>query len=214
MGMKWPPRTDGPGAGDSIDREDTRLQAELRDALASGDREAVDRAFEAIYRAYARVVAFVAARFLRDDADVVSVTDDVFISFFRHCETGDSVENLRAYLTAAARNRAMDCLRAEGRRSAGVVSDPGGRDGDGVDLLELIPDPDGDVGASARYRDLVSDLASVLEPRTVAVILGHAVYGETFASLGARLGIKASTAKTLYHRGLATFRNKKGESWL
>ncbi len=214
MGMKWPPRADGPGAGDSMDREDRQLLSALRQALASGDKGAIDRAFEAIYRAYARVVAFVAARFLRDDADVVSVTDDVFIAFFRRVAEGVEVDNLRAYLSTAAHRRALDCLRAEGRRSAGVVSPPTGPEGEESDLLSLIPDPDADVGASMRYRELVHELGSVLDPKTVTIILCHAVYGETFSAIGERLSIKASTAKTLYHRGLSTFRKKKGESWL
>ncbi len=214
MGMKWPPRAGTSGAGDSIDCEDRLLLLSLRRALASGDRGEVDRAFEAIYRAYARVVAFVVARFLRDDADVVSVTDDVFIAFFRRCAEGGEVENLRAYLTAAARHRAMDVLRAAGRRTAGVVSPPTDDNGEDLSFLDRIPDPDSDVGASIRYRELVADLTSVLEVRTVTIILRHAVYGETFGAIGERLGIKESTAKTLYHRGLATFRKKKGESWL
>lgn len=141
------------------------------------------------------------------------MTDDVFISFFRRCAEGLETENLLAYLTRAARNRALDCLRAEGRRSAGLVSDPT-QAGEEISLFDLIPDPDGDVEASARYRDLVRDLASVLDAKTVAIIVGHAVYGETFIALGERLGIKASTVKTMYHRGLTTFRNRKGESWL
>ena len=79
------------------DRSDHTLLDTLNHALASGDAGAVDRAFETIYDTYARSVAFVCGRFLTDDTDIRSVTNDVFVSFFQRAPYIEEVESLRAY---------------------------------------------------------------------------------------------------------------------
>ena len=97
------------------DRSDHTLLDTLTHALASGDAGAVDRAFETIYDTYARSVAFVSGRFLTDDTDIRSVTNDVFVSFFQRAPYIE-IESLRAYLTQAARRASLDFLRAKNRR--------------------------------------------------------------------------------------------------
>lgn len=198
--------------------EDKRLLGELVRALDAGDAASLDRAFEAIYRAYVRSVALVCARFLRDDADVQSVTNDVFVAFFRRMEflVPDEIGSLRAYLTASAKNAALDHLRAQGRRE-GVLADTrisdGGAEGE-TDLLSMLPDPDGDVTASVRYTELTRDLCCTVGEEAAEIILSRAVCGESFPAIAARLGKKENTVKTLYHRAIQKFRREKGDRWL
>ena len=197
--------------------EDGRLLREMSRALDSGNAAALDKAFEAIYRTYVRSVALVCARFLRDDADVQSVTNDVFVAFFRRMEFFDENEivSLRAYLTAAARHAALNHLRAQSKREGALVDiciPEGDFDGD-ADLLSMLPDPDGDVTVSVRYAELITDLRRTVGDEAAEIILLHAVCGESFPVISARLGRKENTVKTMYHRAIQKFRREKGDRW-
>ncbi|MBO5511851.1 MAG: sigma-70 family RNA polymerase sigma factor [Clostridia bacterium] len=192
--------------------DDHTLLETLTHALGSGDAGAVDRAFESIYNAYARSVAFVCGRYLSDDTDIRSVTNDVFISFFQRSPYIEEVGSLRAYLMQSARHAALDFLRSKNRRERRLteLTPP---DGD-TDPLTLIPDPDGDIAAHARYRALTDDLRATVGDEAAEIVLSHAVCGESFPAIAARLGLKTGTVKTRYHRAIQRFRKQKGDAWL
>lgn len=192
--------------------DDHTLLETLTHALGTGDAGAVDQAFESIYNAYARSVAFVCGRYLSDDTDIRSVTNDVFISFFQRSPYIEEVESLRAYLMQSARHAALDFLRSKNRRERRLteLTPP---DGD-TDPLTLIPDPDGDIAAHARYRALTDDLRATVGDEAAEIVLSHAVCGESFPAIAARLGLKTGTVKTRYHRAIQRFRKQKGDAWL
>lgn len=195
--------------------DDHALLETLTHALGSGDAGAVDRAFEVIYNTYAKSVAFVCARFLDSDTDVQSVTDDVFVRFFQRAPYLDGMESLRAYLCQAARRAALDHLRARNRRERGLTTLTPLLDGESdTDLLTLIPDPDGDITAHTRYKALTDDLCATVGRESTEIILSHAVCGESFPEIAARLGKKENTVKTAYHRAIKRFRQEKGDRWL
>ncbi len=202
-------------------REDKRLLSALSRALSTGRREDIDHAFEAIWYRHAHTVALICARYLRDDEAIACATDDVFIGFFRAVQREDFhlTVSLHAYLAASARNAALDHLRQTSRRNAHYADPilPANSkiaDTKETDRLSLIPDPDADVGASLRYRELVQDLAEVLNTDAVEIILAHAVWGMSFREIAERLGRRENTVKTVYHRACAAFRRRKGEHWL
>ena len=192
--------------------DDHTLLETLTHALGTGDAGAVDRAFESIYNAYARSVAFVCGRYLSDDTDIRSVTNDVFISFFQRSPYIEEIESLRAYLMQSARHAALDFLRSKDRRERRLteLTPP---DGD-TDPLTLIPDPDGDIAAHARYMALTDDLRATVGDEAAEIVLSHAVCGESFPAIAARLGLKTGTVKTRYHRAIQRFRKQKGDAWL
>ena len=194
------------------DRSEHALLETLTRALGSGDARAVDQAFEVIYNTYAGSVAFVCGRYLTDDTEIRSVTNDVFISFFQRSPYVEEIGSLRAYLMQAARHAALDFLRSKNRREKRLteLTPP---DGD-TDPLTLIPDPDGDVTAHARYRALTDDLRAAVGDEATEIILSHAVCGESFPEIAARLGLKTGTVKTRYHRAIQRFRKQKGDAWL
>ena len=194
------------------DRSDHTLLDTLNHALASGDAGAVDRAFETIYDTYARSVAFVCGRFLTDDTDIRSVTNDVFVSFFQRAPYIEEIESLRAYLTQAARRASLDFLRAKNRRERGLteVTSPD----EDTDPLTLVPDPNEDIPAHARYKAMTADLCATVGKENTEIILSHAVCGESFPAIAARLGLKTGTVKTRYHRAIHQFRKEKGDRWL
>ena len=192
--------------------DDHTLLETLTHALGTGDAGAVDRAFESIYNAYARSVAFVCGRYLEQDADIQSVTNDVFISFFQRSPYVEEIDSLRAYLTQSARRAALDFLRAKNRRERGLTElTPPDED---TDPLTLIPDPDGDITANTRYKALTDDLCATVGRESTEIILSHAVCGESFPEIAARLGLKTGTVKTRYHRAIKRFRKEKGDRWL
>ncbi len=195
-----------PGHGVS-DREDRRLMENLRRAIASGDRGAQDSAFEAIWQRHVATVSLICARYLQDDSDILSATDDVFLRLWRAAPTLTLTVPLRAYLAMLAKHAAIDILRADTRRNA-HLSHPFSEDDS--DPLSDIPDPDVDIGASVRFRELVASLRCVLDARDVQIVLAHAVWGETFGAIAARLSMKENTVKTIYHRALKTYRKQKG----
>ena len=194
------------------DHSDHTLLDALNHALASGDAGAVDRAFEIIYDTYARSVAFVCGRFLTDDTDIRSVTNDVFVSFFQRAPYIEEIESLRAYLTQAARRASLDFLRAKNRRERGLteVTSPD----EDTDPLTLVPDPDEDIPSHARYKAMTADLCATVGKENTEIILSHAVCGESFPEIAARLGLKTGTVKTRYHRAIHQFRKEKGDRWL
>ena len=194
------------------DRSDHTLLDTLNHALASGDAGAVDRAFETIYDTYARSVAFVCGRFLTDDTDIRSVTNDVCVSFFQRAPYIEEIESLRAYLTQAARRASLDFLRAKNRRERGLteVTSPD----EDTDPLTLVPDPDEDIPSHARYKAMTADLCATVGKENTEIILSHAVCGESFPAIAARLGLKTGTVKTRYHRAIHQFRKEKGDRWL
>ena len=192
--------------------DDHTLLETLTHALGSGDAGAVDRAFEVIYNTYARSVAFVCGRYLEQDTDIQSVTNDVFISFFQRSPYVEEIDSLRAYLMQSARRAALDFLRAKNRRERGLTElTPPDED---TDPLTLIPDPDGDVSSHARYRAMVDDLCATVGEENTEIILSHAVCGESFPAIALRLGKKENTVKTAYHRAIKRFRQEKGDRWL
>lgn len=192
--------------------DDHALLETLTHALGSGDAGAVDRAFEVIYNTYARSVAFVCGRYLEQDTDIQSVTNDVFISFFQRSPYVEEIDSLRAYLMQSARRAALDFLRSKNRRERGLTElTPPDED---TDPLTLIPDPDGDVSSHARYRAMVDDLCATVGEENTEIILSHAVCGESFPAIALRLGKKENTVKTAYHRAIKRFRQEKGDRWL
>ena len=193
------------------DRSDHTLLETLTHALGTGAAGAVDRAFETIYNTYAGSVAFTCGRFLTNDTDIRSVTDDVFVSFFQRAPYIE-IESLRAYLCQAARRAALDFLRAKNRRERGLteLTSPD----EDTDPLTLVPDPDGDIPSHARYRAMVDDLCSTVGQESAEIVLSHAVCGESFPAIAARLGKKENTVKTAYHRAIKKFRKEKGDRWL
>ena len=192
--------------------DDHALLETLTHALGSGDAGAVDQAFEVIYNTYAKSVAFVCGRYLEQDTDIQSVTNDVFVSFFQRVPYLEEIDSLRAYLMQSARRAALDFLRAKNRRERGLTElTPPDED---TDPLILIPDPDGDVSSHARYKAMTADLCATVGQESAEIVLSHAVCGESFPEIALRLGKKENTVKTAYHRAIKRFRKEKGDRWL
>lgn len=192
------------------ERQDKRALVRLLRAIERGDTDEINQAFETIYNTYVRLVAFVCGKYLSDDGDIKSVTNDVFVHFFNHLHhLSPQGPGLKYYLTVSAKNASLNYIRDQKRHTDALIFSD-----DDADTLLDIPDADGeDLGASLRYKELVRDLSSCMDKTSLDIVLRHAVMGETFPVIGSILHLKTSTVKTMYHRALAAFRREKGAHW-
>ncbi len=193
------------------EHNDQRALGRLLRAVERGQADEINTAFESIYNTYVRLVAFVCGKYLSDDDDVKEVTNDVFVQFFNHLDSIDpNGQGLKYYLTVSAKNAALNHLRDQRRHKEALLATE-----DEAEAFLSVPDPDGeDMGASVRYRELVSDLSACMDKTALDIVLRHAVMGETFPAIAKDLGIKPATVKTVYHRALAAFRREKGTHWI
>lgn len=193
------------------EQQDSRALRRLLRAVERGQTDEINEAFEEIYNAYARLVAFVCGKYLSNDDDIRLVTNDVFVHFFNHLDSLDPNGcGLKYYLTVSAKNAALNHLRDQRKHLAALTATE-----EEAEALLSVPDPQsGDPGASVRYMELVRDLAACMDATALDIVLRHAVMGETFPTIGAALGMKPATAKTIYHRALAAFRREKGTHWI
>ncbi len=193
------------------ERQDKRVLERLLRAVERGRTDEINEAFEDIYNTYVRLVAFVCGKYLSDDSDIRSVTNDVFVQFFNHLSGLDpDGHGLKYYLTVSAKHAALNYLRDQRRHRDALLASK-----DEAAAFLSVPDPDGeDMGESIRYRELVRDLGSCMDKTALDIVLRHAVMGETFPAIASALGIKPATVKTIYHRALAAFRREKGTHWI
>ncbi|HXG25306.1 MAG TPA: sigma-70 family RNA polymerase sigma factor [Candidatus Binatia bacterium] len=135
---------------DSGDLDDARLVARIADGE--------EAAFVTAYDRHAGFVFGSVARFVGDREVAAEVVQDAFVTLWRRARQFDARSgSLMTWLLAIARHRAIDRLRAEGRRS--------GRDAVRLDALT----PDGPGGGQSRPDtppELVAGTAT--DPGTVA----------------------------------------------
>ena len=185
----------------SLTRGDTAALAEL-----------YDRHGDAIYRA--------AFRRLGDRQLAEEVVQDTYLALWNRAELYDpSTGSLLAWLSTIARNRAIDRLRALGRRPAAMPLSAVGSSDDGDDRsLDLAVASGGLVGAGtpamdpeqvvdeSELRDEVRTALSAI-PGDERQVLELAYYEELSQSeIAARLGWPLGTVKTRTRRALLRLR--------
>jgi RNA polymerase sigma-70 factor (ECF subfamily) len=89
----------------------------LSDAIRAGS----EAAFEALFRAEFRNVAFFVNRYVRDDVQAEDITQESFLSLWKNRERIDPRQNLRNYVLTIARNRALNYLRDVISRKGGTL---------------------------------------------------------------------------------------------
>ena len=185
----------------SLTRGDTAALAEL-----------YDRHGDAIYRA--------AFRRLGDRQSAEEVLQDTYLALWNRAELYDpSAGSLLAWLSTIARNRAIDRLRALGRRPAAMPLSAvaAGEDGDDRSLDRAIAagelvgagTPTMDPEQVVDERELRDEVRSALSgiPADERQVLELAYYEElTQTEIAARLGWPLGTVKTRTRRALLRLR--------
>ncbi|MBW1604335.1 RNA polymerase sigma factor [Streptomyces sp. JJ66] len=168
--------------------------AELTAAVTAA-REGDEDAFRAVYRAVQpRLLGYV--RTLVPDADAEDVASEAWFQIARDLDRfhGDA-DRFRGWTARIARNRALDHLRARGRRPAV-----------GGDESELTGMPDGadtaDEALEALGTGRTLALISQLPREQAEAVVLRVVVGLDASSAAEVLGKRAGAVRTAAHRGL------------
>lgn len=161
--------------------------------LREGRREALEQAVRA-YTPYVSAVAFRALGGGCSPEDLEELTADVFLSLWQRREGLDPAKGVRAYLAAAARNRAVDLLRRRPQPLPLTADLPDGR-----------PTPEEAAVRGAQAELLHRSIQRMDEPdRTL--FFRYYYEDEPLKDVARDLGLNLSTAKTRLARGRARLR--------
>jgi RNA polymerase sigma-70 factor (ECF subfamily) len=199
---------------ESADLDDARLVARI----ASGE----ESAFVIAYDRHAGFLFASVARFLGDREAAAEVVQDAFVTLWRRARQFDARSgSLLTWLLAIARHRAIDRLRAEGRRPTRdairlEAFTEGGSDGSPAhpDVpRQLIADAATDPAtvAARRWTQAVvrSGIAELPEHERRVILLGYAE-DLSQAQIAARLEWPLGTVKSRTRRAMAQLRARIG----
>jgi RNA polymerase sigma-70 factor (ECF subfamily) len=199
-------------------------EAALVRAVASGSEDAL----AALYDRHADGIHAVALRLTGDRQVAEEVVQETFLALWNRAELFDpGVASLGTWLRAIARHRAVDRLRAAGRRPALVSLPDGGEDGHqaGSAAIErLDPDlvvhggavRDASPEAAAEAADARAAMATAIagmpeQERTVILLAYREELSQT--EIAERLGWPLGTVKTRTRRALARLRVALEAGW-
>ncbi len=167
-------------------------------AVRSGDRERIRETFAEVYDSYVRLVYFIVSRYVRDTHAAEDVTEDVFVSFFETLLYVKSIDDVKYYLTVAAKNKAADYLARESNRTA-LGDSYGEIHTDSVSVEESVL-------ASCSYAEVVGKLRRYLPSSDVDIIVARAVMCESFAEISERMKMPKNTVIARYYRAIKRIR--------
>jgi RNA polymerase sigma-70 factor (ECF subfamily) len=213
----------GRGAGERGEQRESREPRELDDArlaarIAAGD----EAAFVIAYDRHSGFVFGSVARFVGDRDVAAEVVQDAFMALWRRAQQFDAASgSLLTWLLAIARHRAIDRLRAEGRRPGrdsihidAVTADGPGGTGARPDVPpELIAGSSTDPGtvASRRWVQAVvrTGISELPEHEREVILLG---YGQDLSQsqIAERLEWPLGTVKSRTRRAMAQLRSRLG----
>ncbi|MBP1705901.1 MAG: rpoE [Chloroflexi bacterium] len=198
--------------------------AALVAAVATGSEAALAE----LYDRQADAVHAAALRLLGDRQAAEDVVQEVFLTLWNRADRFDpAVGSLAAWLLTIARNRAVDRLRAAGRRPQLVSILPAGGDEQpdaaalerlaaergvlaGAGAVDLDPEAALDlVETRAALREVLTELP---EAERTAILLAYRE-GLSQSEIAARLGWPLGTVKTRTRRALARLREALGPEY-
>lgn len=171
--------------------------------LAEGE----DIALGELYDRYGKTVYALALAIVREPADAEEVVVDAFGQAWRQAAAFDPRRgSVGAWLATIARSRALDMVRARGRRTraherAAQLSD----EGIATPVAALGPDPGRGVERSEARRLVAQALSSLPEPQRVAIELAY-FEGLSQSEIAERLAEPLGTIKTRMRTGMEKLR--------
>ena len=159
--------------------------------VAAGDREALQK----LYEATCAKLFGVCLRILADRDESEDVLQEVYLTIWRRADRFDaSRASVITWMSAIARNRAIDRLRTRGpmARAESV---------DGLDMADGTPAAD-DLLSAAQDRARLLGCLEDLDERTRGAIRTAFFDGLTYEALATRVGAPLGTVKSWIRRGL------------
>jgi len=184
-------------APDDRDARDLRW-SRMMAAAQSGDR----RAYEDLLRECLPLLRQICRARLRDATEAEDAVQDTLLTIHRARASYDASRPFRPWLVAITERRALDRIRARGRRSGREAA---------LDLAADLPAPTGSADAAldadraaAKLRDAVQDL-----PQSQRTALGLTKLQDlTLQEASARSGMSIGAIKVATHRAMQTLRRR------
>ncbi len=155
-------------------------------------KKLTEKRFRELYDEYVRLVYFIVSKYVDDREERESITNDVFLKFYK---THEKVKSVREYLATSAKNAAIDSLKRAKNVDVSLT--------DAAD--EVFVDP----SLYSDYRDVLEFLQGFLTEFETEIILSHAVFNETFRSIAERLLKPVGTVYSEYKKALEKCKEKK-----
>jgi len=197
----------------------TRADAALVAAVAAGSEDAL----AALYDRHAAAIHATAMRLTADRQVAEDVVQEVFLTLWNRAERFDpTAGSLMAWLGTMARNRAIDRLRAAGRRPQLVALGRDDDEGSAAEALERAAesgrarggfdagDPVSVLEANEARSAINAALAAMPEHEREVILLAYR-NDLTQSEIAERLGWPIGTVKTRTRRALARLRHALAE---
>lgn len=179
----------------SVPERAADLLAPVMARLAKGERAALRE----LYMATNAKLFAVCLRILSDRGECEDVLQDVYVTVWRRAEAFDPARaSTLAWLSAVARNRAIDKLRSRRSRLGHTTLD-------GVEIADPAPRADADWERSMERRRLDACLDGLRAEESGAIRTAF-LEGVTYEALAARAGVPLGTMKSWVRRGLLRLR--------
>lgn len=176
-------------------------ESKLFKAIHSKKKEEPEATFSYIYYKYKPLVTFIAAQYIKNDADIEDIVQDTFIEFFKDVEHLKST--IKSYLVTAGKHNALDYLKKNKKIS--IVD---------IDKLDYLNDSDSTIEQKLLENEkmtlLIKDLKTFLSKEDVQIILLHLVNDLKFDDISLKLNQNVKTVKTKYYRALKKYKKMKG----
>jgi RNA polymerase sigma-70 factor, ECF subfamily len=169
--------------------------------------EGEEAALGELYDRYGKTLYALALAIVREPADAEEVVVDAFGQAWRQAGAFDPLRgSVGAWLATIARSRALDTVRARGRRAraherAAQLSD----EGIATPVAALGPDPARSAERGEARRLVAQALAGLPEPQRVAIELAY-FEGLSQSEIAARLAEPLGTVKTRMRAGMEKLR--------
>jgi len=183
--------------------------ADTDEALIARMERQDQEALSLLYDRYRSVIFSLALRILRDRAEAEEVLTDVFFQAWKSAGGFDSLRgSVAGWLVTLCRSRAIDRLRARGRRDASLAA------------LAADPSQTSTVGARGSSPEDAADLThrssqvvaalGVLTPEQRGALELAYYGGLSHSEIAEKLGEPLGTVKTRIRQGLLTLRESLG----
>lgn len=163
------------------------LEIKLKLAINSSKRERIEKIFNEIYHQYYKLIYYIVAQYIKNDADIEEICNDVFLSFFNHLDK-IKINNIKYYLTTSAKNASLNWLKKNKITSC-------------EELIETI----------SEENKLVCDyLKTLLTEEENVLIFEHLYLGKSLKLIAKEHNKNPNTLKSQYRRVLLKLKEKVG----
>ena len=167
-------------------------EKELKKALKTNNRIALEKIFEDIYKEYHNLVKYIISKYEIDENNIEEILNDVFYNFYKNIFKTE-MYNIKYYLVQTAKNLTINHLKKKKEE---------------VSFNEEIVLNEINTYNNTLYNEIIFDMKQKLSENEINIIILHDVYNYTFQELSKKYNKPSNSIKTLYHRAIKKFKEK------